>query len=71
MNRLRALLLVLMVTLFALAILPKPAASACSPAGDCSGCCASEENSCTRGCEGRPTCLNNCWTAYMSCISHC
>lgn len=74
MNRSRALLLVLMVALLALASLPPATASTCQGGSDCSGCCASEDNLCNRGCTAGGNvvnCLNNCWAAYMSCLAHC
>ena len=70
MKRSRALLLVLLVALLALASLPTANASSCS-INDCSGCCANQENLCTAGCRGNPTCLNRCFSNYLLCINNC
>lgn len=72
MTRSRAVHLALMVALLALASPPPAKAATCSPKiPDCSGCCATQENLCTRGCGLNSNCFNNCLASYMLCIRNC
>ncbi len=75
MNRLHALLLVVMVALLALASLPTAeAASTCSGAPNCATCCGDLENLCSTSCSHNPnpgSCLNRCWATYQTCLAGC